>query len=355
VKKVIEIESPDVAEWDALVREHPWGRICHLSAWRQALESSFGHIKGHFLSFKEDRSERITGGIAVYAVRSRLLGNRIVSVPFAPLSDPLISSPEDLDLLLPHLIRLARQANASRIEIRASRAASLLHDPRLGKSTFYKHHYLLLDRTLEEIRRSFSRTAVRQVLSKAHGGGFEIEQGKAVLALEAFYALFTQSRRRLGLPPIPYRFFFSLWEVFGRSDHLSLLFARHRGDIIGGVLSLKFKDTFALEYSADLDKYRKLGVVQFLYWEAIKLAFEQGFKIFSFGRTASSNRSLIEYKEHWGTEVEDLPVFVFPETMSHRATHRELSTGYRVFRKLTSLLPPRLHQLLGEIFYRNMG
>jgi hypothetical protein len=62
---------------------HPLGLVYHLSAWKFVLDDTFPHIRGKFLVLSDAATGEIQAGLPVYAVKSWLLGNRTVSVPFA--------------------------------------------------------------------------------------------------------------------------------------------------------------------------------------------------------------------------------------------------------------------------------
>ena len=141
---------------------------------------------------------------------------------------------------------------------------------------------------------SFGRTAVRQMVAKAEKHGFEVFEGRGVSDVATFYRLLCQTRRRLSLPPIPLRFFLCLWETLSPTGRVLLLLARSKGVTVGAVMALKWKETFVLEYIGDDARHRKFGTVQFLYWEAMKRAMEEGSKLFSFGRTYRGNKGLME-------------------------------------------------------------
>ena len=319
------------------------------------LESTFGHICGEFCVIEDDQTGEIMGGLPVYTVKSWLLGNRLVSVPFAALCDPLVSSTEDIACLLPHVVDLGNRTSARYIEIRTLKSTALVREPRLRASHSYIHHFVRLNRSRKEIRASFGRTSVRQMIAKAEKQGFELGEGNDLSDVVVFYRLLCQTRRRLSLPPIPYRFFRNLWDTLAPLGRVVLLMARHRGATAGAVMALKWKGTFALEYVGDDERYRKSGTIQFLYWEAMKRAIDEGYGVFSFGRTYRSNKGLVESKTHWGTTAEDLCTFFYPETTHKDAEDREASWQYKLIKRLSRTLPDPGLRLLGEFCYRHMG
>src|ERR1043165_8425904 len=98
-----------------------WVWSTTLSAWKFVLEDTLPHIRGKFLVLSDAATGEIQAGLPVYAVKSWLLGNRTVSVPFASFCDPLISRPEDLSILLEEIHDFARRSRSRRIEIRSLR------------------------------------------------------------------------------------------------------------------------------------------------------------------------------------------------------------------------------------------
>ncbi|MBW2150006.1 MAG: methicillin resistance protein, partial [Deltaproteobacteria bacterium] len=162
MKSVGWLQPEDMPEWDAFVEGHPFGWISHLSLWKDVLERSFGHIKGHFLAVRDDKQEKIIAGIPIYTVKSWLTGNRLVSVPFLTHCEALISSPEDMEKLLPPILGLYADTRASYIKLNTWRSASLIQEQRLKNGQGYKHHYITLDSTPEDLRKKFHKTSVRQ-------------------------------------------------------------------------------------------------------------------------------------------------------------------------------------------------
>ena len=344
----------EVAEWDAFVERHPFGWLSQLSCWRDILERSFRHIRGRFLVLR-DGSGEITAGVPVYSVESRFLKNRLVSVPFATLCDPLISTKEEMSRLLPCLQDACRETGNATLELRTLHSDLSPGFPDLGSFRFYKHHYLVLDRSPDELFKRFQRSTIRKVISRAIRNGISIEEGSTAADLATFYEFLVCSRRDLGLPLIPFRFFQSMWDVLKPRGQLLLLLARCEGQIIGAILSLRHREIFSAEFIGDNPEFRWLGVNRLLYWESIKSACADGYKVFSFGRTSPGNTGLMDYKGRWGTTVGDLPVFVYPRKTFKGGEKKKASFSYAVARTLLRKTPYPLYRLFGELCYRHMG
>src|SRR6476661_1370625 len=111
------LEPSDEPRWDAFVVRHRNGLIYHRGCWRRVLEEAFPHIRGRFLALVDRGTDEIVAGMPVYTVRSWLLGNRVVSLPFATFCDPLIDDEAQFEILWPHVQDLYRRVHARRIEV----------------------------------------------------------------------------------------------------------------------------------------------------------------------------------------------------------------------------------------------
>lgn len=190
MKHVSLIDPMKTDQWDEFVRDHPFGWICHLSGWKEVLEKSFRHMKGHYLVLRNS-SDDITAALPLFEVKSWLTGNRLVSIPFATLCDPLISTGEEMEILLEGTLNLLKEFRASYIEIRSFRASSLFQTGKLGVRHFYKHHYLELKADPEELKKSFHRSCVRQRIARALRSGLSLKVGEDGSDLKRFYLLYT--------------------------------------------------------------------------------------------------------------------------------------------------------------------
>ena len=191
--------------WDQFVESHPFGYICHLSGWKQVLEESFPHMKGHYLALLNHDNNSIRAALPVFEVKSILTGKRLVSIPFATNCDPLISSNEDMIVLLDAAINLSIKLRCSKVEIRTLASWPLIQDGRIGSVVYNKCHQLSLEAGPEEIIKTYRRQ-FRQQINKSLKSGLELQIAGNETGLREFYHFYVKARKRLGLPPQPYLF-----------------------------------------------------------------------------------------------------------------------------------------------------
>jgi len=343
--------------WDEFVESHPDGLICHLSGWRQVLERSFSHIKGYFPVLADPGTGDIRAGLPLYLVRSPFLGNRLVSIPFATLSDPLVSTEEDLATLLETAIQLATQLRVCRLEVRALSSARRFGNSGFARSDFYKNHFLPLDQPPEDLVKRFHPSCVRRQLKRCQQNGLVLKTTCNYEDLRSLFYLYLKTRKRLGLPPQPFRYFEQLWQVFRPTGKLQILAAYYHGKPLASLLLLRFRERVSWEFIGEDQAYRHLNPTHFLLWQAIQRSYAEGFKLFDFGRTSPNNLGLMDFKRRWGTQVIDLPQFCYPGTLNRNSLSMtsDDSLKYQLIRFLARKSPRSLFPYLGEFCYRHMG
>ena len=339
--------------WDPFVEQHAFGWLCHLSGWKRVLDASFKHMRGHYLVLIQDGM--IQAALPLYEVRSRLTGNRLVSIPFATLSDPLVSGSDDMTRLFNAALELSKRLKIDILEIRTLSSSASVQDNRLGMANFYKHHYIMLDGPLEGISKKFHRSCVRQRITRALNSNIELTEGDAESDPREFYKLYLVSRKRLCLPPQPYRFIYALWETFHPEKKVSLLMARKDGALIGSLMLFKFKDRVSAEFAVYDESYLNISPLHRMFWEAMQTAHREGYKIFDFGRTSPNNLTLMDFKNRWGAAVVDLPNYYYPRELCNRDANQDNSLSRKVIREVCKAAPMPLYTGLGNFLYKHMS
>ncbi|NOZ61319.1 MAG: GNAT family N-acetyltransferase [Calditrichaeota bacterium] len=347
------IGEKDFQLWDDFVKEHAFGWITHSSAWKDCVEKSFPHVEGHLFALK--KNDKIVAGLSIFTVKSWLLGNRLISVPFATICDPLISDAKEAELLLAQAIKLAETQRMENIQIRSLETGAILNKIEIPAAIddSFKQHYLFLDKSPDELKLSFNKRNVRKRIRQAGEKGLAARIASDKSDVEEFYHIYLKTKKRLGLPPLPLKFLFNLWDKFAANGNLYLILVELENRVLGGILFFKYKDRVNAEIIAYEQMYRDLYLSQFLYWQAILFAREHNCRIFDFGRTSVFNEGLMNYKNHWGTEIRDLPTYYFSLSGKPEAETRESSTMYNLVRAIGRRLPTPLFQLYGNFFYHH--
>ena len=195
----------------------------------------------------------------------------------------------------------------------------------------------------------------RRNISKAEKQGFELKELNSESGIEAFYKLYVSTRKNIGLPPQPYRFFSLLCNYLFSSNKGTILMVEHQNTYIAGGIFLSHNNRFSNDYEAWDRKFSSLRPNYFLYWEAVKMVYHKGYKYFDFGRTDFDNKGLMGFKNRWGTTVCDLPKFYIQKT-EYKDFHTLKNTNsFSHIKNLLPVLPAPVLKLIGNFCYRHLG
>lgn len=340
--------------WDLFVENHPFGWICQLSGWKRVLEESFRHMKGYYFALWDESGKHIQAGLPVFHVRSWITGNRLVSIPFATLCDPLVSSADQFSELFLSVKELSSELKAEPVEIRTHLAGALTRNQGLAESLSHANHCLDLSEPPERIKKKFKRLCVRNI-ERSKTEGFQLGEVKDENGLKTFYRLHMANRSKIGLPVHPYRFFKQIWQVFAPPNRVKILLCQKANQTIGGLLVFCYGGRVSCDYLATAPEHHRSSPGSFLYWEAIKMGCREGFRVFDFGRTHYGHRSLMEFKGRWGTRTAGLPQFIYPEGRAAAYELSEKSLKRRMVTSACKLAPAFTQRMIGELVYRHLG
>ena len=357
MKKILTTHlSPQIIpQYDKFILSHPQGWISTHSGWIKVLESAFPQIKGNSVIFHDSKEDKILGALPLCKVKSSLTVPRLVSVPFCSISEPLFME-IDYSSLTETFDKLLSDTNSSHIEIRVASEQSINQLlANLKPSSIYKCHIIDLNRPLNTILKSIHASSIRHYINKAAAFGAQIRHAKNQSDIIAFYKLYSHTRKNLYLPAMPFKFFESIWEVFSPTDNVNFLLLELDKTPVASMMFFKFGNRVSVEALGWDKKFTKLHAVKALYWEAIKTAHSEGYKIFDFGRTDPLNKSLMDFKSRWGTYVTDLPVFIYPQSAAKRNTASRMKPLALRLQKILFGMPQPFYGWISGFCYRHMG
>ena len=314
----------------------------HQYGWRDVVERSFGH-KTFYLMARE--GEKVKGILPLALIRSRIFGNYLGSLPFFNYGGILADDLSTARALLEAARAVAIENAATYIELRHIEGKDLDLTTRQHKVTMI----LDLEKDSNSQWKAFN-PKLRNQIRKAEKSGLSFRVSGAD-GLPEFYEVFARNMRDLGTPVYSRIFFDKILEVFPRSTRISSVL--HNGQIIAAGIVSTFRDTVEVPWASSLRECKSLCPNNLLYWGTIRLAIEEGFRRFDFGRS-STDAGTYKFKEQWGSrpvplhwqywakEGESLP-FVSPSNPKYRL-------AVAIWRKL----PLGLTKLLGPPIVRNI-
>ena len=342
---IIEIVSPyDIENWDQIILDFPNYSIFHSSSWLKVLAESYGYIPLALIVKQEEKIEMI---LPLFEVKSFLTRKRGVSLPFTDFCDPLSNNDNLLEKGLLFLSEYGRNMGWKYYEIRIQN----LNIAGSAVSESFLTHDLDLKPDEELIRASF-RSSTNRNINSAVKAGVKVQIYNTYEALEPFYLLHCQTRKKHGLPPQPFIFFKNLFKNIIEKDNGIIILASYNSKVIAGGIFLNFAKTAIYKYGASDTRYQYLRANNLIFWEAIKALKGKGCTVLNFGKTNPGNKGLMQFKNGWGVEENKINYFKYNFKQEQFIESKmTLETGFQnvVFRKM----PVSLLRFLGSILYKH--
>jgi CelD/BcsL family acetyltransferase involved in cellulose biosynthesis len=326
-------------KWLELVNSDSEALPFHHPAWILLLAESYSFEP--FVLGLVDEPGRMIAGMPIVEVGGPIRGRRWVSLPFTDLCPPLVTD-VSLDSFAIDIDRARSDAGIASLEVRGrfpgvcpTEQSAVLHDLRLTADP-------------EQVAASF-RASVRRNIRSA-------EKGPAVVRLasseaevaEVFFGLHVDSRRRLGLPVQPRRFFRLLWSRMIEPKLGRVLLVDIGKNTVAGAVFLNWNRTVVYKYGASDPRYLSARPNNLLFWEAIKWACESGYERLSFGRTDLNSPSLSRFKLGWAAQEQPLEYTFFGATDKDGRR----AEPPRIARSVIRHSPRWVVRALGEMLYR---
>lgn len=342
------IEDP---RWAELVERHPDASVFHSVAWLKALRCTYGYEPVAFTT--SSPTGELKNGLVFCHVNSWLTGHRLVSLPFSDHCEPLFDSAEDVSFLIRYLQATLERKEWKYLEVRPINVHFGQRDNGVGfvhSATYYLHTLDLLP-DVDDIFRNLDKDSVQRRVQRAQQAGLVEKCGTTVALLKDFYRLLVITRSRHQIPPQPYAWFRNLIQTQG--DALEIRVAYQNETPVAAVLTLRFRDAVYYKYGCSDSRFKMLGAMPWLLWNAVAAAKSNGATEFDMGRTETDNPGLLTFKNHWVPCPKQLVYWRFPET----SRSLESADGWKLkmAKRAFSQMPSGLLTITGKLLYRHIG
>jgi len=300
--RVFLLDASQMDRWDEFVQKHPLGSIYHTSSWRDVVQGTYSLEPFYFALI--DESGEIQAGLPLFEIRSFLTRNRFSTLPCAQSCDPLVSNEEQYLEIKKVVLQFAGEKNLNGWELKTSHLFPFETHAARASVTKYFTYVLDIAEPVDVLFSHFHKSFIQRSIKKAYRSGLSLKCCDSIEEVRYFHRLYLHMRRQKGLLPQPGLFFDNLWNVMKRENRIDILFASYRGMIISGVMLLKYGERVIYEYGATRPGYHRFSPSPFLLWEAIQRSKAEGYRLFDFGRTASSEENLSLFKKRWGATLQ---------------------------------------------------
>jgi CelD/BcsL family acetyltransferase involved in cellulose biosynthesis len=278
--------------WLDLAATHPDALAFHRREWAELIAEVYG-FPAFLLGLEDDRGG-LVGALPVLEVRGLSRRRRWVSLPFTDACPPLSRAGADVDAFAAAVER-ARAAAGVELHVRAPFPAA----GAVARAEAVTHA-LPLAGGPDALFAAFGKMQQRNV-KKAGRERVEVRTAERETDLtRTYYDLHVQTRRRLGVPAQPRRFFAAIWQRLLAPGHGRLLLAHAEGVPVAGLVLLEGGRTVTYKFGASDAAAWRLRPNHLLFWEAIRDACAAGFETFDFGRSDLPDEGLRAFKSSWG-------------------------------------------------------
>ena len=323
--------------WRGFIETVPEAGLYHSEPWLQLLKTAHGIDVN--VATLEAGPEIVAG--CLFARSSRVLGGRFVSLPDSEHC-PLLARDGDAERTLLDALARHPQTHAG-FEIHGAAA-----DAPWETVQVFANWTINLDQTAASLQKSFDRDLRRNVRRALETGVCEVH-GDSIDYMGRFYGLYLETRRRLGVPPRPFRYFKVLHDIFAPRGSLSIYLAEQKGVDLAGLLMLHEGDTLYARMnarSADCPH----GPNHLLFMNALT-EFAGRAMVCDLGRADIRNRGLNEFKKRLGAASVPLPYAYLPRA-PRNVSVESLTGSARLVSKAWQRLPLWGTRVVGAAAYR---
>jgi Acetyltransferase (GNAT) domain len=342
----IEVFDPlEHAAYDEMVSACPDNVPFHSRAWLRIIRDTYGHRP---ICFVAKSGDGVQAMLPIVEVQSWITGRRGVMLPFADCCPPMASDAAAYDLVLAEAVKYAQERRWKYLEFRGGRKWM----PEAQASVAFHAHILDLSAGTDQL---FGRLEgrMRTAIRKAEKEGVRVEVLNAAEAIETYYTLHCETRKKHGVPPQPFSFFQNLYSHAISKGSGIVVVARYQGVPIAAAVFMHYGRQAVYKFSASNAAFLRLCGNNVVLWEAIKWYANHGLSSMHFGRTSFGNDGLRKYKTGWGAEETKLEYFRYSLPKQAYVVDQDRSEGGH--NRFLGLLPRPLFRMAGQVLYRHLS
>jgi len=170
--------------------------------------------------------------------------------------------------------------------------------------------------------------------------------------VDTFFRIYSTSVRNHGTPVFPKRYFLWLKDVFGNQCEVRIVSKADQP--VSTVMSFYFRDQVLPYYGGGTLEARHYKDFDFMYWDLMKSACQQGIHTFDYGRSKLGTGSY-SFKKNWGFEPTPLPYRIRLIKAKTLPNINPLNAKYQIFIKAWKHLPLSVANTVGPLLARSLG
>jgi len=330
---LITLEEPDKS-WDEFASKHS-SLIFHTSLWGEVLKKSYS-CEMKYLVLEENGDWLLT-------LPGMMVGNRFFKVFYSLIPyGGFIGDRENIHEFLELLNDWAKKEKIQRIQIVDLAIKKKEEMPDFNCVESYRHLLELKDKSKDEIWKNY-KDSLKRTIKTALKSDLCFEKIKSREEIDQFYQLYLASmKRKDALAKYPIELFYKIYDLLV-PESSDIFFAKYHNQSIAGMVVIYSEDTAHYFHGGSDTEYLHLRPNDLLFHQAIQIAKEKGKACFDFLGSDKRFISLIQFKDKWGTQREELFNFqkdlgmIRPFLFKMALNLAQTSFGSAIYRGLKSI------------------
>lgn len=338
----ISLQHEPQNDWNRYVESNPAASIYHRAEWKVLIKESFGHDSYYYAA--RNNNGKIVGILPLTRLRSRLFGDFMVSMPYFNYGGAVADQPQIEQQLMQAAAKQAAELGVSHIEYRDD-------IPRDGfpARTDKVNMMLPLPGSHDALWQTFT-PKLRAQIRRPQREKVQLLQGGEEY-LHDFYTVFSRNMRDLGTPVYARSFFLQVLNSFPAACRIMVIRLHNRP--VAAAFLIGHRDTLEIPWASTVRDVNHLSMNMLLYWEVLKYAIENNFRVFDFGRS-SKGAGTYRFKQQWGAQAKQL---YWHYWLKQGATLPELNPAnprYALAIKIWRQMPLPMTNWLGPLIVKNL-
>lgn len=331
----------DESAWDEYVSKNHDATFFHRIGWRNILQNTLGHKTFYLIA---EKANKIVGIFPLGHVKSRLFGNSLISNPFAVYGGAIADSDEIQRMLEKRGCEIADKLKVDSLELRER----TIRYPDWPTKDLYVTFRKEIDPDPEVNMKAIPRKQ-RAVVRKGIKAELVSEIDESI---DRFFDAYSFSVWRLGTPVFPKKYFEAIMKEF--SDCADIVTIIKDGEVIASVMNFYFKSEVIPYYGGGTDAARAYKGNDFMYWEVMRRAAENGCTVFDYGRSKVGTGAY-SFKKNWGFEPQPLPYQYYLVKADKMPEINPNNPKYKMFINCWKKMPLSISRKIGPVISKNLG
>jgi hypothetical protein len=289
---IVKINPLTDGRWMEFITHNKSANIFHHPAWLRVLNKQYNYPVAALCLLSS--GNEISAGMPFCEVSGISQRKKLVSLPFSDYCNPLYCTEQQMYEFSRLLMDEYCGRKSAPMEIFWGMP------PEMGFNVTSTHVYHVTELVKDEkaLMKSFNRTK-SQGIAKSIKQGLNVDFSTDYNAIEIFYRLHLKTRKKLGVPIQPKRFFYHIYEeIIKNGLGFIVIISKDNVEMAAG-LFMGFNETLTYKYNASDPDYLEFRPNNLIIWAAMQEGIRKDFKYFDFGKSDIDNEGLRSFKDGW--------------------------------------------------------